>query len=128
MGKNEGRVTSQKQLNALIDSTGQPDFDVEFYRTYYNDLSKFHVRKLVEHYNKWGRNECRVTSQKQLNALIDSTRQPDFDLEFYRTYHLFEDYARNNFEVHFMNFEDLHNEKILVEKSKELQVSLQWKV
>jgi hypothetical protein len=27
-----------------------------------------------------------------------------------------------------MNFEDLHNEKILVEMSKELQVSLQWKV
>jgi hypothetical protein len=87
MGKNEGRVTSQKQLNALIDSTGQPDFDVEFYRTYYNDLSKFHVRKLVEHYNKWGRNEGRVTSQKRLDALIASTRQPDFDVEFYRTYY-----------------------------------------
>jgi hypothetical protein len=54
--------------------------------------------------------------------------QPQTFDEFYRTYHLFEDYAYNNFDVHFMNFEDLHNEKILVEMSKELQVSLQWKV
>ena len=86
-GKNEGRITSQKQLNELIASTGNPDFDIEFYRTYHSDLSSFHSCKLVEHYNKWGKNEGRVCCQKQLVELIASTGQPDFDIEFYRTYH-----------------------------------------
>jgi len=87
-GKNEGRVTSQKQLNELIASTGQPDFDLDFYKNYHKDLSSFHVCKLVEHYNKWGKNEGRVTSQKQLNELIASTGEPDFDVDFYKNYHI----------------------------------------
>jgi hypothetical protein len=91
-GKTEGRITSQKQLDELIASTGQPDFDVEFYRTYYTDLSKFHVRKLFDHYNKWGKNEGRIFCDKQLNQqqmdeLIESISQPDFDVYFYRSYY-----------------------------------------
>jgi hypothetical protein len=86
-GKNEGRIASQKQLNEIIDSTGQPDFDVKFYRNYYTDLKDFNIRRLIHHYNNWGKNEGRITSQKQLNELIASTGQPDFDVGFYRTYH-----------------------------------------
>jgi hypothetical protein len=86
-GKNEGRIVSQKQLNELIASTGEPDFDVEFYKIYHKDLNNFHVCKLIDHYNNWGKNEGRVTSQKQFDELIASTGQPDFDIEFYRTYY-----------------------------------------
>jgi hypothetical protein len=91
-GKNEGRVTSQKHLDEVIASTGQPDFDVEFYKSYYSDLSKFHVCRLIEHYNKWGKKEGRLIcdkylNQNQLNVLLTSTGKPYFDVDFYRSYY-----------------------------------------
>jgi hypothetical protein len=87
IGKDEGRVTSQKQLDELIASTGQPNFDVNFYRMYYKELNDMHVCKLIEHYNTYGKHEGRVTSQKQLDELIASTGQPHFDFDFYRNYY-----------------------------------------
>ena len=84
-GKNEGRIASQKQLEELIVSTGQPDFDVEFYKNYHKDLTSFHVCKLIEHYNGCGKNEGRVCSQKQLLKLQISCGilPSNIDVDFY---------------------------------------------
>jgi hypothetical protein len=63
------------------------EFDIDFYRTYNSDLTHTSILSLVNHYNKWGKNEGRVASQKQLDELIASTGQPDFDIEFYKNYY-----------------------------------------
>jgi hypothetical protein len=86
-GKNEGRVTTQKQLQELQASSGLSDFDLEFYRTHYNDLNLLHGIKLIQHYKDWGKKEGRITSEKQLTELIMSIKEPGFDIIFYKTYH-----------------------------------------
>ena len=76
----------KKVINNLLISTGQPEFDVDFYRNYYGDLQNFDDIFLYDHYLKWGKNEGRVTSQKHLDQLISSTGESDFDIDFYRNY------------------------------------------
>lgn len=81
-GKNEGRLTSQKQLDDLIASTGENDFDIKFYKTYHKDLSHMRDLGLFYHYNNWGKQEGRFVCQKQL----DECKYPPC-LDFYRNYH-----------------------------------------
>jgi hypothetical protein len=45
---------SKKVINNLLISTGQPEFDVDFYRNYYGDLQNFDDIFLYDHYLKWG--------------------------------------------------------------------------
>jgi hypothetical protein len=92
LGKKELRLTSKKNLDDLIATTGITDFDFEFYRSYYKDLNNLGIRKLIQHYNKYGKKEKRVTSQKQLDEEINLfyTENKDlknFDFEFYRSFY-----------------------------------------
>ena len=86
-GRNEGRLCSQQELNGLIQSTGRSDFDEQFYRTYYTDLTHMNLKELIRHYNEYGRDEGRVCSQQELNEAIQLTGRSDFDPKFYGTYY-----------------------------------------
>lgn len=46
-----------------------PDFDSNFYRKNYRDLSSFNDYQLMEHYYKYGKNENRISSEKDLKEL-----------------------------------------------------------
>ncbi len=77
-GRNEGRIFSQKELNELIETTGKPDFDPNYYGSYYTDLSHMNFKQLVHHYNEYGRNEGR--------KICDDNKI--FDIDFYKSYYL----------------------------------------
>jgi vacuolar-type H+-ATPase subunit C/Vma6 len=81
-----------------INSTSEnSDFDVNFYRTFYNDLNGLSDSELIQHYNKFGKKEHRFTSKKKLDDLIATTGINDFDFEFYRSY--YEDLNKLNTKV-----------------------------
>ena len=109
-GKKEHRFTSKKKLDDLIATTGINDFDFEFYRSYYEDLNNFGIRKLIKHYNQFGKKENRITSKKNLDHLIALTGVPDFDFKFYKSY--YEDL--NNMDV----FELVNHYNIFGKKEK----------
>ena len=109
-GKSEGRIISQKQLDELIASTGNPEFDINFYKEFYKDLSDVYGSHLIEHYNTWGKNEERIVSEKQITEsyltekqIIDFVNDKSI-INFYEN-----DTSKNNFFINKMNIDNLDN-------------------
>jgi hypothetical protein len=92
--------------NSLFDN----NFDIDFYRNFYGDLQKFDDIFLLEHYVKWGNREGRVTSQKQLDELIASTNQPDFDVNFYKYYYKDLTHNKDSTHMHICKLIEHYNE------------------
>ncbi|MEO0236622.1 MAG: glycosyltransferase [candidate division WOR-3 bacterium] len=55
IGRSENRLLSANHFNQLY-----PDFDPDFYRSYYADLQQFSLEELMSHYHHYGRFENRV--------------------------------------------------------------------
>jgi hypothetical protein len=63
--------------------TGNPDFDVFFYKSVYNDLCNMNIDDLIYHYIQHGQREGRKYSNKQVANIMGI---PDFDILFYKYY------------------------------------------
>ena len=55
-------------------------FDIIFYKKYYDDLSSLDSRSLIEHYMKNGKNEKRLKNIYELNSFLQKIF---FDADFY---------------------------------------------
>lgn len=53
--------------------------DIFFYKNFYDDLSLLNDNDLIDHYNKYGKNECRLSSEKDF-----INRFPEFNINIYK--------------------------------------------
>ncbi len=87
VGLEQGRFSSQREIDKLISSVGVPDFDPYFYGKFYVDLKNLTLRELINHYKNFGKSEGRISSKKEYDDLIASTGVPRFDPVFYGSYY-----------------------------------------
>ena len=57
-------------------------FDIDFYKSNYDDLNKMTPYELVIHYIKWGKNEGRIVSNEHAQYL---TNEHNFDVLFHKS-------------------------------------------
>jgi hypothetical protein len=59
-------------------------FDIDFYKSNYDDLNKMTPYELVIHYIKWGKKEGRIVSNEHAQYL---TNEHNFDVLFYKSHY-----------------------------------------
>lgn len=58
------------------------NFDIDFYKSHYDDLTNMGPIDLINHYIQHGRNEGRIVSNKHVSII---THNPNFDIDFYKS-------------------------------------------
>jgi len=61
------------------------DFDAEFYKSYYTDLSNMNDHELMNHYKNHGINEGRFGSEKKMKEFV---QDENFDPDFYKKFNI----------------------------------------
>ena len=82
-GKNENRVYNDNLINKIFDNLPielinklPKNFDLHFYKNYYNDLKKFSYKELIHHYINHGKYENRL-----YNNIINNIYLSDITVE-----------------------------------------------
>jgi hypothetical protein len=98
-GKKEGRICNKSSNESNNESSNEssnqlsnemfynlyPDFDINFYKSYYKDLSNLSDIELIYHYHNYGKKEGRICNK--LSNEMFYNLYPDFDIEFYKIFY-----------------------------------------
>jgi hypothetical protein len=96
-GINENRKYIKTLKNNSYSNKIPNDFDVEYYKNYYNDLKSLSDEQLKEHWIMYGQKENRI--YKKLNEIGE-----DFDHEYYRNnYEDLSNLSNSELESHWIN-------------------------
>jgi len=118
IGKKEGRINSHNHAKFL---TNSKLFDIDFYKSHYNDLHHMHPRQLVKHYNYKGKKEGRIVcaeqfkpnkkpdSHKFLKITLPMSKEKAKNLNIFQDIYNHCDFRKITDKPHLMNFINKYN-------------------